>query len=87
MFIATSLLHCIPIPGKTRRGARLGSIPGIVPTLIGDSKGCQFRNRCPYSDARCDSDVAMNILHDGRGYRCVLDASACGDNADKIIAA
>ena len=81
------LLHCIPIPGKTRRGARLGSIPGIVPTLIGDTRGCQFRNRCPYSEARCDSDVAMSMLGEGHGYRCVLDESACRANAERIIAA
>jgi peptide/nickel transport system ATP-binding protein len=81
------LLHCIPIPGKTRRGSRLGSIPGIVPTLIGDSRGCQFRNRCSYADARCNDDVAMTTPHDGHGYRCVLDVSTCRENAERIIAA
>ena len=40
------LLSCIPTPGKTRRGAHLGSIPGGVPVLIGDMVGCLFANRC-----------------------------------------
>ena len=29
------LLRCIPVPGKIRRGKPLGSIPGMVPSLIG----------------------------------------------------
>ena len=28
------LLECIPIPGKTEPGSRLGAIPGIVPLLM-----------------------------------------------------
>ena len=32
------LLECIPIPGKTARGAHLGSIPGIVPSLVGQMR-------------------------------------------------
>ena len=81
------LLQCIPIPGKTLRGARLGSIPGIVPTLIGHSQGCQFRNRCAYTDSRCDTDVVMNMLQAGHGYRCVFDEPACREHARRIIAA
>ena len=34
------LLRCIPQPGKTERGAPLGTIPGIVPSLIGEVSGC-----------------------------------------------
>ena len=30
------LLRCIPLPGKTDRGAKLGTIPGIVPSLVGE---------------------------------------------------
>ena len=33
------LMGCIPVPGKTKRGEPLGSIPGMVPSLIG-STGC-----------------------------------------------
>jgi peptide/nickel transport system ATP-binding protein len=49
------LLRCIPVPGKTKRGERLGSVPGIVPNLVGDLEGCMFRNRCPYAIAECDT--------------------------------
>ncbi len=41
------LLACIPIPGRTERGARLGSIPGIVPSLVGDMRGCHFASPLP----------------------------------------
>jgi peptide/nickel transport system ATP-binding protein len=67
------LLDCIPIPGKTKRGEHLGSIPGIVPNLIGDLYGCTFRDRCAYArDACAPEDVDMRRIGAGRGYRCVL---------------
>ena len=39
-----------PIPGKTPPGAHLGSIPGIVPALVGEQRGCGFAERCGYAD-------------------------------------
>jgi peptide/nickel transport system ATP-binding protein len=47
------LLACIPIPGRTRRGDRLGVIPGVVPSLIGETRGCHFASRCPYVAEAC----------------------------------
>ena len=49
------LLDCIPIPGKTARGSHLGSIPGIVPSLIGEMPGCHFAERCRHATGRCTS--------------------------------
>lgn len=66
------LINCIPVPGKTARGTRLGSIPGIVPTLIGESRGCAFRNRCNYAGPACEIDDPNVELSAGRAYRCVL---------------
>jgi peptide/nickel transport system ATP-binding protein len=67
------LLECIPIPGKTRPGEHLGSIPGIVPNLIGDLRGCAFRDRCAYAyDACGEEDVAPRKLGPGRSFRCLL---------------
>ena len=47
------LLRCIPVPGRTKHGDHLGSIPGLVPNLIGELSGCGFRNRCPHAFAAC----------------------------------
>jgi|TARA_B100000315_G_scaffold245689_1_gene271915 peptide/nickel transport system ATP-binding protein len=66
------LLDCIPIPGKTQPGNHLGSIPGIVPTLVGDLSGCTFRDRCPFAHDGCVQDVDEHIIGPGRGYRCNL---------------
>lgn len=67
------LLACIPVPGRTEPGTSLGVIPGIVPFLVGDIRGCSFRDRCPYAFDRCDeTDVALNDVGTGRAYRCLL---------------
>jgi len=68
------LLECIPIPGKTARGAHLGSIPGIVPSLVGAMRGCHFASRCRYATERCRAaDVALGDGDmPGHRYRCVL---------------
>ena len=47
------LLACIPIPGRTERGGRLGVIPGMVPSLIGEMRGCHFASRCPNAVEVC----------------------------------
>ncbi|MCP5152956.1 MAG: ABC transporter ATP-binding protein [Ectothiorhodospiraceae bacterium] len=68
------LLRCIPVPGKTRRGEHLGSIPGLVPNLVGDIRGCMFRNRCPHAVDACLElgDTAVS-LDGGHAYTCVRD--------------
>jgi peptide/nickel transport system ATP-binding protein len=47
------LLDCIPIPGKTKRGERLGTIPGMVPSLVGRIQGCHFADRCEFAIDEC----------------------------------
>jgi peptide/nickel transport system ATP-binding protein len=75
------LLRCIPAPGKRKRGP-LGVIPGMVPSLIGDIKGCAFRNRCPHAFEDCaEASVALTELSPGRSYRCLLPAMRCAANA------
>ncbi|WP_163849416.1 ABC transporter ATP-binding protein [Pseudooceanicola aestuarii] len=64
------LLRCIPQPGKTERGAELGTIPGIVPSLIGEVTGCAFRTRCPHAIPTCREAIPVRgtPTHD---FRCV----------------
>lgn len=75
------LMDCIPIPGKTTRGEHLGSIPGVVPTPIGNLTGCIYRNRCPHTFTACaTADVPLNEISNGRGYRCLLSRDKCQEN-------
>jgi peptide/nickel transport system ATP-binding protein len=66
------LLDCIPVPGRTKRGEHLGSIPGVVPSLIGDLSGCSFRDRCPHARSACAGFDELRCLGAGRAYRCIM---------------
>lgn len=83
------LLNCIPVPGKTKRGAYLGAIPGIVPSLVGDMDGCHFASRCPYASVECESGkIAMRPTHHKtHEYRCVLSPAQTAKNLRKGFAA
>ena len=71
------LIDCIPYPGRADRSKRLGSIPGIVPSLVGDIRGCMFRNRCTLADERCQqTEIEEQVVADGHTYRCVHTADA-----------
>jgi peptide/nickel transport system ATP-binding protein len=47
------LIACIPVPGRTQRGQPLGTIPGMVPSLVGEQAGCHFAGRCSYEIDPC----------------------------------
>ena len=64
------LLNCIPQPGRTRRGAPLGTIPGIVPSLVGAVEGCVFRTRCTQAVAACHGAIPERE-EGGHVFRCV----------------
>jgi len=55
------LMSCIPVPGKVKRGDPLGTIPGIVPSLIGNFNGCRFDGRWASSMKR-DTDQTISLL-------------------------
>jgi peptide/nickel transport system ATP-binding protein len=66
------LLACIPVPGRTRRGAALGTIPGLVPSLVGTIDGCHFARRCPHAIEACRAAaVPLDIAADGHRVRCI----------------
>lgn len=76
------LLRCIPIPGRTKPGEHLGSIPGLVPNLIGQIEGCAFRNRCPHAFPACaTTEVTLAGTLGEHGYRCLLSPQASAANA------
>ncbi len=68
------LMDCIPIPGRTQPGARLGAIPGTVPALIGTVTGCAFRDRCAYAVADCAGEPPVRMAGD-HGWACVRGAA------------
>ena len=69
------LLASIPIPGRTKPGEALGSIPGLVPSLVGEQHGCAFRNRCGQATTACVQDIP-EIEHEGHMARCLFAAPA-----------
>ncbi|MCD9149899.1 ABC transporter ATP-binding protein [Pseudophaeobacter flagellatus] len=75
------LLRCIPQPGKTERGAPLGTIPGVVPSLIGEVSGCVFRTRCPHARAECRAEIPQYGTP-SHGFRCVYDDGALSEEGE-----
>ncbi|MEJ5378004.1 MAG: ABC transporter ATP-binding protein [bacterium] len=69
-----ALMDCIPVPGKTRPGQRLGAIPGLVPALLGDLNRCYFSNRCSLVHKEClEGSIGLMELSPGRTVRCLLN--------------
>lgn len=73
------LLRCIPVPGMTNVGARLGSIPGVVPSLFEKINGCGFRTRCPRAMEACSAgEIPLRQSASGHLDRCLLPESEVG---------
>ena len=68
------LMSCIPVPGRTPPGGKLGTIPGVVPSLVGDLQGCSFRDRCAFARPGCELAVPVHRSSSGHQWRCVLAA-------------
>lgn len=70
------LMACIPVPGRTEPGSHLESIPGLVPTPIGDLTGCMFRNRCDDASEICAAgEIPLLEITPGRYIRCLQDTA------------
>ena len=82
------LLECIPIPGKTARGQHLGSIPGIVPALVGEMRGCHFAGRCRYATEACQrNEIELSpSFESGHVYRCLLTPEQSAQNLGREAA-
>jgi peptide/nickel transport system ATP-binding protein len=77
------LIACIPVPGRTRRGEKLGTIPGMVPSLVGRIEGCHFAGRCAHVANVCrHSDVPLeSIGAGGHLVRCLRHAEIAAGSA------
>ena len=69
------LLDCLPRPGVTMVGGHLGTIPGVVPSLVGGIAGCAFRSRCPQAVAACGQEPPVRSASATHRYACVADAA------------
>lgn len=68
------LMECLPIPGTRPHMTHLPSIPGVVPSLIGELAGCAFRDRCQFAVEACHGgEIAMRQMPDGQAFRCIRD--------------
>ena len=66
------LFEALPRPGD---GGRLTMIPGQVPTLDGQVRGCRFAPRCPIAVARCRVESPDWQELNGQRVRCHLAGS------------
>ncbi len=81
------LLGCIPIPGRTERGGRLGVIPGMVPSLIGEMMGCHFAERCRHVREACRAG-AVGLAHGttaAHHVRCIRANEITGTAAAGVV--
>jgi len=59
------LMRCIPVPGKINREEPLGTIPGMVPSLIGEFSNCRFAGRwSATNEARSAQIISLRPLEE-----------------------
>ena len=87
------LMECVPVPGRTARGAMLGTIAGTVPSLTKPIPGCAFRERCAMARAECAGRIPWQVEPgDGGGAQhgrlCILPAewptASSADSPDPV---
>jgi oligopeptide/dipeptide ABC transporter ATP-binding protein len=66
------------IPSHRRRGERLTTIPGRVPSLSAIPPGCKFADRCPYVQDVCRGAEPRYLALDGARVRCNIYDRASG---------
>jgi peptide/nickel transport system ATP-binding protein len=61
------------LPGAHHRGVALAVIPGQVPPLTADFRGCRFADRCEHVFNRCRTeDPGWTTIGEGHRVRCHL---------------
>jgi len=65
-----ALLRCLPRGGQRKDQGRLDTIPGFLPSIGADIRGCAFADRCALADNRCRTELPpLYDLSDERGKR------------------
>jgi peptide/nickel transport system ATP-binding protein len=66
-----SLLRCVPRLGMHKETARLDPIPGSLPPLGAETRGCIYADRCPIARERCLTDPPpLYSVGETRSARC-----------------
>jgi len=64
------------LPSKHKKGERLLSLPGHVPSLDQLPTGCAFHPRCPFSEERCTTETPKLVqVETDHWSACLLDQS------------
>jgi peptide/nickel transport system ATP-binding protein len=66
------------VPTKDRRGERLATIPGRVPSLSEMPSGCAFADRCLHAQQVCRDPGPEAVELAGRVVRCLIHEPASG---------
>jgi peptide/nickel transport system ATP-binding protein len=78
----------VPQVNETGPRSRMGSIRGTVPSLIGETPGCGFTNRCDFARLDCRTGtIPVQTLGKDKWMRCVLEGGAAGQAAGKGLLA
>jgi oligopeptide/dipeptide ABC transporter ATP-binding protein len=68
----------------TQRGARLPTIPGMVPAPLQFPTGCRFRTRCPFATALCsEAEPPMKDMGNGHLVACHFAAEVAAGTKDE----
>lgn len=67
-----ALINVIPSV-NIKKNVRLQEIKGNVPDMRVPVKGCVFKNRCPYREEICDTEVEDKIINGNHIYKCHFD--------------
>lgn len=76
-----ALMHCLPTGEAGGPDTMLGTIQGVVPSLLSEPRGCAFQDRCRHAIADCglaavpleDTSTVDDVSHFSR---CLREASA-----------
>ncbi|MEW5421970.1 ABC transporter ATP-binding protein [Amorphus sp. 3PC139-8] len=79
------LIDCVPVPGRFRRGDRLGTIEGSVPTMVGGLTGCRFASRCPQAADVCVAARPPEHRDGSHHWRCVNDEVSSKAPASRVL--
>jgi peptide/nickel transport system ATP-binding protein len=80
------LLSCVPVPGRIREDEQLGSIPGMVPTIVPGFRGCAFRWRCQHAAPECEGAIPRHGASSRHTYLCRLRPAAAGASSGEASA-